>query len=297
MKEIAILGTTASGKSALAIELAKKYNANILSLDSLSIYNEVDIASAKPTVKERQGVKHFGIDVLNINDYFSAATFFDIYKQAKDLSKKEQKHLIITGGTSFYLKSMIDGLSPKVSISQNTKKKINETLTNLYAAYNFIKEEDPSYADKLSQNDSYRIQKWYEIYYESGMNASSFFKLNQKKPVINNLTIFEIQIDRSTLKERISKRTKNMIKTGLIDEVFYLEKKYTRLPNPMKAIGIKETLDYLDGKIDLNTLNEQINIHTLQLAKRQNTFNTSQFPKKIKLLKNDLIKNIGNYFN
>ncbi len=297
MKEIAILGTTASGKSALAVEIAKKHDANILSLDSLSIYKEVDIVSAKPTPKERQGIKHFGIDVMKIDDYFSAATFFDLYKEAKELSQKERKHLIITGGTSFYLKSMIDGLSPKVNISCTTKDKVNQRLKNLTKAYEFLMKKDPLYAKKLSKNDNYRIRKWYEIYYENDMNASEFFRLNKRVPIINDITVFEIQIDKNSLKERIKKRTKNMIDSGLIEEVFYLETKYTRLPNPMKAIGIKETLDYLDGKIDLNTLSERINTHTLQLAKRQNSFNASQFPQKIKLLKDDLINKIGNYFN
>jgi len=132
IKEIAILGPTASGKTAAAIEIAQKYNANILSLDSLAIYKETDIVSAKPTLHERGGIRHFGIDVLNIDDYFSAATFFDLYHEARRESEKEGKHLIIVGGTSFYLKSMLEGLSPKVTLSKDSEKQLHEILHNLH---------------------------------------------------------------------------------------------------------------------------------------------------------------------
>jgi tRNA dimethylallyltransferase len=297
MKEIAILGPTASGKSALAIELAHKYNANILSLDSLAIYKETDIVSAKPSLTEREGIKHFGIDILTIDAYFSAATFFDLYEEAKRRSLLEKKHLIIVGGTSFYLKSMIEGLSPKVSLSKNKKAELDAQLHDLTDSYLFLKKNDPAYANNIASTDRYRIQKWYEIYLETGTNATDFFAKNKRKPVLKNIPVFDIQIDREILKKRIRERTSQMIEKGLIEEIFHLEKRYTRLPNPMKAIGIKETLAYLDGKFSLNQLYEQISIHTIQLAKRQETFNTSQFPQRIKLLKNDLIKNISKYFN
>lgn len=288
MIEIALLGATASGKSALAIEVAKEVGANILSLDSLSIYKEVDIISAKPTLKERQGVKHFGIDELTIDGYFSASTFFELYKKAKEHSLKEGKHLIIVGGTSFYLKSMIEGLSAKLTPSKETLKKTEDKCKNLKKSYAFIEEKDPLYAKKISYHDSYRISKWFEIYFESGLSASAYFAKNQKEPVLKDIPLYDIMIDRATLRERISKRTTIMIEQGAIDEVFGLEKKYTRLPSPMKAIGIVECLAFLDGKIDKKELHNLISIHTAQLAKRQETFNKSQFPKIEKLLIQDL---------
>jgi tRNA dimethylallyltransferase len=111
MKEIALIGPTACGKSALAIEIAKECNAFILSLDSLGIYKEIDIASAKPSKKEREEIRHFGIDVLYPNEYFNVAMFFDLYKNAKKEALTKGKNLIITGGSGFYLKAMIEGLS------------------------------------------------------------------------------------------------------------------------------------------------------------------------------------------
>ncbi len=296
MKEIAILGATASGKTALAIEIAKEIDANILSLDSLSIYKEVDIVSAKPTIKEREEIKHYGIDELCINEYFSAVTFFNLYKRAKEDSLKNNKHLIIVGGTSFYLKSMIDGLSVKLTVSSKTKEKIAKQLLDPSSAFLTIKKLDPIYATKISLNDRYRIEKWYEIYYESKEIATDYFTKNQKKAIINDISIFDISIDREKSREKINQRTLQMIKNGLIEEVFYLEKKYTRTPTAMNAIGIKETLAFLDGKIDKKELIALITIHTSQLAKRQETFNKSQFPNRIKLLKDDLSKKIKSIF-
>ncbi len=284
-KEIALLGATASGKSALAIEVAKEVGANILSLDSLAIYHDTDIVSAKPTLEEREGIKHFGIDALHVDEYFSAATFFELYKNAKESSKKEGKHLIIVGGTSFYLKSMIEGLSPKLTPSKETLEEVEQRIKNLKDAYTFIEKSDPIYAKKISYHDSYRIAKWYEIYLESAEVASAYFAKNQKEAILKDIPIYDILIERDLLRERISQRSAIMIEQGAIDEVFRLEKKYTRLPKPMKAIGIVECLSYLDGKIDKKELHNLISIHTAQLAKRQETFNKSQFPNVVKLLK------------
>lgn len=296
MKEIAILGATASGKTGLAIEIAKKVNANILSLDSLSIYKEVDIVSAKPTLEERDGIKHFGIDEIYLDEHFSVATFFELYKQAKESSLKEGKHLIIVGGTSFYLKSMIEGLSIKLSVSDKTKEKIKKVVLDLSSAFLTIQKLDPIYASKISPNDSYRIEKWYEIYFESHFIATDYFIKNKKESIIKNIPIFDIMVDREELRKKIAKRTKLMLENGLIDEIFYLEKKYTRKPAPMGAIGIKETLLYLDAFIDKQELQNLITIHTAQLAKRQETFNKSQFPQRTKLLKHNLKKIISKYF-
>lgn len=281
MRDIAIIGTTASGKSNLAINIAKNLNGIILSLDSLSIYKEINIASAKPSKDEMQDIQHFGIDEIFVNDSFNVALFFELYKKAKKIANEKKSPLIIVGGTSFYLKAMLSGLSEKPSVSYENSIKVELALQNLENAYDFLVETDFNYVNKIEKNDKYRMQKWFEIYYQTSEIPSSFLKRTMKKPLIDNIDIFEIQTDKDILKQRINGRTKKMILDGLVDEVAYLEKKYTREPNCMKAIGIKEVLDYFDGIYNLEQMSEKIIINTNKLAKRQRTFNKTQFLQNI----------------
>ena len=297
MKEIAILGATASGKTALAIKLAKEFDANILSLDSLSIYKEIDIASAKPTLQERDGVKHFGINEIYPDTNFNVSIFFDIYKKAKEKSIKEHKNLIIVGGTGFYLKSLLTGLSQKPAISKETKRRVKIAINDMENAFKILQKNDETYAKKISPNDSYRVEKWFEIYLQSGLGASQYFKLHKQKPLIENIEIFEIDTPKELLKKRIDLRTREMLKNGLIDEVVYLEKNYTRAPNSMKSIGIKETLEFLDGFLDRDELRDKISQNTAKLAKRQRTFNSTQFPLHVKGDLENLYHNISDTFN
>ena len=262
----ALIGPTASGKSDLAIKLAKKLNYEILSLDSLSIYKEIDIASAKPSKEELKEVKHYGVDEIYPNEKFDVTKFIEIYKNIP------HKNIIIVGGTSFYLKVLIDGISPMPEISEEIKKEAKKFT------YEKLKQIDKEFASKISKNDTYRITKGAEIYLATNLPPTKYFKLNPPKPILPNIPIFEIDVDRNTLRERIIKRTKKMFELGLIDEVAFLEAKYKdrRLP-ALKAIGIKEVLDYFNGIYDKNTLFEKIVTNTARLAKRQQTFNKTQF--------------------
>jgi len=282
LKTIAILGPTASGKTALSIELALKYNAHILSLDSLSIYKEIDIASAKPTPIERKSVHHFGMDVLLPSEHFDVTMFFDLYKEANEASLRDGKNLIIVGGTGFYLKAMMDGLSLKPEIPSPIKEQIELKLLDLESSYALIQEHDSTFARKIASTDRYRIEKWLEIFLTTNEVPSTYLVHAKQEPIIKDVVLFEIDIPKEALAQKIALRSKIMIESGLIDEVFYLEKHYSRAPQCMKAIGIKEVLDYFDGKFKIPGLEERITFNTLHLAKRQRTFNASQFPQHIK---------------
>jgi tRNA dimethylallyltransferase len=275
--QFALIGTTASGKSDLALRLASKLNAIILSLDSLSVYKEIDIASAKPTKNELKKIKHFGIDEIYPNEIFNVTLFFDLYREAKKEALHKNIPLIIVGGTSFYLKAMLSGLSDKPLISKENALKVSRVLRDLKTAYEKMVKIDPITEQKIEQNDTYRIEKWYEIYYQTKEIPSHFLKRTMREPIIKQIPIFEIETDKEILRNRISLRTKNMIENGLIDEVARLEKKYSREPNCMKAIGIKEVIDYFDGVYNLKELEEKISTNTAKLAKRQRTFNKTQF--------------------
>lgn len=292
-QQLAIIGSTASGKSALAVKVAQKINANILSLDSLSIYKEIDIASAKPTIEERKGIVHFGVDIITPNEAFDVTTFIELYQEARYKSIQEERNLIIVGGTSFYLKTLIEGISPLPKISNTTQQKSNEYLQDLESAYRFLYSLDKSYMSRIKPEDRYRIEKMLNLYFETDMTPSNYFRTNPPKPIIDEkLDIYEINIERELLRRRIKKRTLTMIQMGLIDEVKMLEQRYTREPNCMKSIGIKEVLKYFDGEYTKEEMQEWITIHTAQLAKRQRTFNKSQFKSRVSLPLDELERSL-----
>jgi tRNA dimethylallyltransferase len=290
MKEIAIIGSTASGKTALSLDLAERTNSIILSLDSLCVYKEIEIASAKPSIEERGNIIHFGIDEVFPNEEFDVVKFIELYKKTKDYAIKNEKNLIIVGGTGFYLKALIDGLSKGV----DSKIKLDISQQD---AYELLYSLDKDYMQKIEKNDRYRIEKAYAIYKETGLSPTSYFKKNPKIAVAKDLKIFEILWDKEELKNRIAQRTKIMVNSGLIDEVIFLEKKYTREPNCMASIGIIETLEYLDGKLSKQELEEKISANTAKLAKRQNTFNKSQFLDKTSNIIENLNSDIIKYFS
>ena len=267
--EFALIGTTASGKSDLALKIAKEFNGVILSLDSLSVYKEINIASAKPTALELESVKHFGINLIFPNEYFSVGEFIKEYEKAKSYAQNLQIPLIITGGSGFYLKAMMSGLAPKI-------RDIKCDL-NLEQIYELILKIDPEFGSKFSKNDKFRLEKWYSIYKTTGEIPSKFLRENTAEPIISNLQIFEILWDREVLRDRIKIRTSKMLENGLIDEAKYLFDKYGFETKSLNSIGLKECGEFLRGELGKNELYEQICTHTAQLAKRQRTFNKSQF--------------------
>lgn len=291
-KQLAIIGPTASGKSDLAIKIAKKINAYILSIDSLNIYKEIDIVSAKPSKKELSETRHFGIDILKPDEYFSVDLFINLYHEVLSICKRDGKNLIIVGGTAFYLKSLIDGLSAVLQIEQKVSMEVKKRLLNLEECYNFLHSIDEKYMKNISKNDRYRIEKALIIYEGSKMGPSEWFKLNPPKPIIENINIFNIEVSRDILKERIQSRTNKMLSLGLIDEICNLERKYTRAPHSMGSVGIVEVLEYLDGKVTKEQMLQNISTHTAQLAKRQQTFNKTQFKNLISAPLNELEETI-----
>jgi len=284
IKQLAIIGATASGKSALAVEIAKEYDAIILSLDSLAIYKEIDIVSAKPTMEERDGIEHYGIDILYPNESFDVTLFMKLYQDIYHKAQEREKNLVIVGGTGFYLKSMIDGISPLPKLSISEQERVANEMRDMDSAYKRLAELDPTTMNMIKSNDKYRIEKALAIYVATDTIPSLYFQENPPIPtIIGKLPIYSIDTPREVLRKRIAKRTEEMLRIGLIDEVTELEYRYSRTPNAMKAIGIIETLSYLDGYLNRVELIEKITTNTARLAKRQNTFNKSQFGDTISL--------------
>ena len=277
MKHLAIIGSTASGKSNLALSLALSHNAVILSIDSLSIYTDIDIASAKPSKAELNIVKHFGVNILRPDETANVFTFINEYHRACTYAQEQHKNLIIVGGSSFYLKSMIDGLSPIPSITDAVREEASLLLNDIQKAHHLLATIDPLTMANITATDRYRIEKMLHLYLETKIAPAQWFSMYPPVPVIKECPILNIDIERAHLRERINTRTQLMLQEGLIDEVALCEQLYGRTPNSMKAIGMIETLDYLDGKYSKEQLVQAISTHTSQLAKRQLTFNTHQF--------------------
>ncbi len=299
MKQIAIIAPTASGKTALSIELAHKTNSIILSLDSLSVYKQINIASAKPTLQEQDGIIHFGIDEIYPNEKFDVMKFIDIYHKTKDYAILHNKNIIIVGGTTFYLKMMIDGISYVPPLTKGNQKILQQKLATFTSdqLYNYLYQIDPIYMQNIQPNDIYRIEKTLSIYLSTNTQPTIYFKQHPPVPVIDNLKLFSIDINKSVLDKRIKQRTELMIQDGIIDETIFLEQTYTRAIDPMNSIGLKETLEYLDGKLTKTQLQEKITLSTIKLAKRQRTFNKGQFKNVILEERETLKKEILKFFS
>ena len=300
IKQIAIIGATASGKSQLAIDIAKEFNSIILSLDSLSVYKEIDIVSAKPTIEERDGIPHYGVDIIYPDKAFDVAIFIDLYREIYQKAVDECKNLIIVGGSGFYLKSLIDGISPLPNLSSENVEEITYRMQDIERVHRELYLLDKSYMLNISTRDRYRTQRALGIYLASGMTPSEYFKEHRAVSVVNGqLPIYSILTDRDILRKRIELRTIKMLEMGLIDEVAYLERRYNRSPNAMKSIGIRETLDYFDGRLNMKRLKEKITTNTARLAKRQSSFNRSQFKDvtalELNLLKSKIIDDLMSY--
>ncbi|NOQ30658.1 MAG: tRNA (adenosine(37)-N6)-dimethylallyltransferase MiaA [Helicobacteraceae bacterium] len=295
MKLIAIVGATASGKSDLALRLALEHNAYILSIDSLSIYKEIDIASAKPSIDELSSVKHFGVNTIFPNESFDVTDIVNYYYSAKKEALENSKNLIIVGGSSFFLKTLLSGLSTIPSFSADTIEKTKELLRDPEATHAMLSKIDPKKMEKIEPQDKYRIEKVALLYVESGRGATEWFELHPPTPIIDSLEVYNIDIERSLLRDRIKLRSQKMIELGLVNEVKELEAKYGRDHNSMRAIGIKEVLNFFDGIYSEKEMLERIIIHTSQLAKRQTTFNRHQFENSKTLSVENIFINASSY--
>ncbi len=255
--------------------MAQELDAEIFSLDSLSIYKDINIASAKPSLKERKNIKHYALDYLNIDEKNNAPLFKTLLEDAIKVSQK--KFLLIVGGSSFYLKSILEGLSSMPKLSSEQIVKIEREIAALANPYAFLKSIDPNMAFKIHPNDTYRIHKALEIFYATHTPPSEYFKANPKKPFEHAISLFALSVEKSTLHNNIKQRTKNMLDCGLIEEIKALYIKYPKDSQPFKAIGVKESILFLEKRLTLKGLEEAIISNTMKLAKRQNTFNKTQF--------------------
>ncbi len=275
-KVIVIVGPTASGKTSLSIELAKKINGEIVSCDSMQIYKDMDIGSAKPSKEEMQGIKHYMIDEVIPTQRFSVAEYKKKAELAIEEILKNGKVPIVVGGTGLYANSLIYGIEySNIEFDGKYREKlmkIAQSEEGLKSLYEEAKRIDEKAMEKISPNDQKRILRILEIYNATGKTKTEQEEISRKNEVKYDYNVFAINIERTILYERINKRVDMMIEQGLIEEVRKLIEKYPEFPTAMQAIGYKEIVQYFDGKITKEEAIEKIKQETRRYAKRQITW-------------------------
>ena len=273
---IILVGPTAVGKSNYAIQLAKKYNGEIINADSQQIYKDLCIGTAKVTPNEMQGIPHHLFDFVNPLDEFSVAQYKELCNKCILDIKSRGKMPIIVGGTGFYVQSLLYDMSyGNTSKNQEIRKNYEILLKqkgNQYL-YDLLKSKDFDRAKQLHPNDVKRVIRALEIL-DNGQLPS---KVTKTKTKLNAYTIL-LQMDRARLYERINKRVDIMINEGLLNEINQLLKQGITFDNQcMKAIGYKEWKDYFDKKLTLEQTIELIKKNTRNYAKRQITWFKNSF--------------------
>lgn len=273
-KVIVICGPTASGKTSLSISLAKKINGEIVSCDSMQIYKEMDIGSAKPTVEEMQEIKHYLVDFVSPEKRYSVSEYKEDASKAIEEIINKGKTPIIVGGTGLYLNSLIYNIQyNEMEVDLNYRRELEKEAEEygLEVLYNRAKEIDPEAMEKVSANDKKRITRVLEIYNATGRNKTELEKKSRKEVPYNYL-IFGINMERSILYDRINKRVDIMLEQGLIEEVKNLINKYSNMPTAMQGLGYKEVKEFLDGNISKEEMIEKIKMETRRYAERQITW-------------------------
>lgn len=272
---VIIIGPTASGKTSLGVEIAKRFNGEVVSADSMQIYKEMDIATAKPTKSEMQNIPHHMIDIISPNENYSVALYKkDAMNVIKNIASRD-KTPIIVGGTGLYINTLIDNLE---FFDADTDNALRERLINkandmgTEELYDELKNIDPEAAEKIHKNNIKKIVRALEVYYLTGKTITEQVKSSKKSGTVLNPVIICLNAEnRQFLYDRINLRVDTMIKDGLVDEARLFYNKYgSNTAN--QAIGYKELLPYLNGEEELEKSIERLKMQTRRYAKRQLTW-------------------------
>ena len=278
-KIILIAGPTASGKSNFAVNLAKKIDGEIINADSMQIYKQLKILTARPNKKEQKKTRHHLYGIININKNFSTGEWLKLAISKIKEIRRRKKIPIVVGGTGLYFQSLINGLVKIPNISMKLRNKIR-SMQKRYGQKKFYKKLlklDPKVKSKFDPNDTQRSIRAFEI--KTHTKISMYDWLNKTKPIFNESVFlkFYVNFERSKLIKRIQKRTENMIKKGAIQEVVKFNKLRIKKDKSInKVIGIDELTKYLNNQIKLKQAKELITIKTRQYAKKQTTWARSR---------------------
>ncbi len=273
---IIVAGPTASGKTALAIELARHVGGEIVNADSMQIYKYMDIGTAKPTKEERAAAVHHLIDFLEPDESYSVADYArDAHEVIADITSRG-KIPVMCGGTGLYISSVADDVTfGEAETDYALREELKKTAGEKGGEYliEMLREFDPVSAERLHPNNLKRVIRAIEFYRLTGVPISEHQAETKRKKSRYDPLIMCIEWERETLYDRINRRVDMMFDAGLVDEVKRLrEMGFTRELNSMQGIGYKEVMDYLDGAATLDETKEIIKLSSRRYAKRQMTW-------------------------
>jgi len=271
---IAILGTTASGKTRLAIAMALQFHGEIVSCDALQVYRFMDIGTAKTPLAERQGIRHHMLDVQDPDQDFSAGDYQRLAREAI-WGIHERGHLpFVVGGTGFYLRALIDGLFEGPARSDKLRERMRAVIQRKGSRilHRALQRVDPQIAARIAATDAERIIRAYEVYLASGRPMSWWQK--QPREAFQGYRWLKIGIDvpRLQLYQRIDQRVEEMFQAGFLEEVRGLLDKFPKASHAFRAIGYRQLAEHLRGHLSLHQALEETKKQSRHYAKRQITW-------------------------
>lgn len=271
---LVIAGPTASGKTAVGIELAQRIDGEIISADARQIYRFMDIGTAKPTTEERAAARHHLIDFINPDKDYSAGQFAEDASAVIGNILRRGKMPIVVGGAGLYIRALFDGFSPMPKIPIEVRTRLQEEGRDcLSSLYKRLCEVDPEWAEKIQATDTQRILRGLEVYEASGKPLSEYQKVPPTPPIRHTASYWGLYWEREVLYDRINARACFMFENGLIEEAKSLrDRGYSPDLNALNAFGYREIFQYLDGETTLDRALVDLQQGTRRYAKRQMTF-------------------------
>ena len=270
-----LTGATASGKTCVGIEMAKRLNAEIISLDSMAIYRGMDVGTAKPTLEQRHGIQHHLIDIVDPIENFSVSQYRDLALRTMAQIRGRGKEVLVVGGTALYLKALLRGLFDGPPADWEFRRQIEQELADLDSQllHDRLANVDPVAAHKLHPNDRRRIIRALEVFKLTGTPISHWQMEFDNGRSENECRVFSIRHARPELHLRIEQRVQEMFESGLVEEVRQLLEKWKKLgQTAAQAVGYEEVIAHLNGDMNLEQTFEKVLVRTRKFARHQETW-------------------------
>jgi len=278
-----IVGPTAVGKTATAIELAKQLNGEIISVDSRQVYRGLDVGTAKPTLRQQQEIPHHLVDILDLDEQISAGAYRNLALKTVSEIQSRGRLPIFVGGSGLYVNAVLKGIFQESTTNPEIRREIRQELQEkgVVALYNQLLEIDPDTVLKIHINDVKRITRALEIYRITGQPPSEHYRAQLTNPPFP-YQIFVLTMERELLYRRINARVDEMIASGLVTEVQLLIQRGLRQNlDLLMTLGYREVVQYLDGNCSFSEMVENIKRNTRRYAKRQLTWFRNQYPEAV----------------